>query len=248
MYVIHDKYTLVAQTMAEVPVQALLPYGPFKSVAVRPQIAATLGGSVSDMFPEFTRDFPFTVASMERHWSKPRLALRDGAGWHANLFLEQEALNLFFDDPYPVYANEPYFDVSMMPPKWGGLYRSMSSFTITDKSSYSPLGWRNTPLPRSMDVDQFSTETNTKKAKLKAFEKQLGVTASRKLRCWMFTDANDSLWIDEQHCDKRVYHVRVDAFADAYVLPDPGTSLDEYLAHVVAGRPPKDFDFRASSH
>lgn len=244
MYVIPDKYTLVAHTMAEVPAKALLPYGRFKSVAVRPQIAVTFGGSVSDMFPEFTRDFPFTVASMEAHWSKPTLALKDGAGWHADLFLEQQAFNLFFDDPYPVYANEPYFDVSMMPPNWVGLYRSMSSFTITGKSSYSPLGWRNTPLPRSMDINQFSNETNTKKAKLKAFEKQLGVSKERKLRCWMFTDGHDSLWIDEQHCDKKVYHVHADAFADAYVLPDPGTTLDEYLAHVVAGGLPSDFDFR----
>lgn len=246
MYVISDKYTLLARTMADVPAKALQPYGPFKSVAVRQQIVATLGGSVSEMFPEFNRDFPLTVASMEAHWSKPTLALRDGAGWHADLFLEQEAFNLFFDDPYPVYANEPYFDVSMMPHRWVGLYRSMSSFTINDRSSYSPIGWRNTPLPLSVDIDQFSTQTNTKKAKLKAFEKQLGVTAPHKLRCWMFTDGHDSLWIDEQHCDKKVYHVHADAFADAYVLPDPGQTLDHYMAHVVAGRSPQEFDFRAS--
>ena len=233
---IPDKYTVVAHAMDEVPAKALS--------AVKPQVAAALGGSVSDMFPEFFSSFPLTVTSMEAHWPKPKLALMDRRSWLAFVFLEQDTLNLFFDDPYPIYANEPYFDVSMFPFEWVGLYRSMSSFVITDQSVHSPLGWRNTPLPRSMDIDQFSTETNTKKVKLTAFEKQLGVTAPGKLRCWMFTDANDSLWIDEQHCDKKVYHVHADVFAEAYVLPDPGVALDQYLAHVVAGGLPKDFDFR----
>lgn len=233
---IPDQYTVVANSMAEVPTKALS--------SVKPQVAAALGGTVGSMFPEFARCFPLTVASMEAHWPKPKLALMDRRSWLAFVFLEQETLNLFFDDPHPIYANEPYFDVSMMPLEWVGLYRSMSSFCITDQSVHSPLGWRNTPLPRSMDIDQFSTETNTKKAKLKAFEKQLGVSQERKLRCWMFTDGHDSLWIDEQHCDKKVHHVHADAFAEAYVLPDPGATLDQYLAHVVAGGLPTDFDFR----
>ncbi|MGJ7574277.1 hypothetical protein ACSFBX_27355 [Variovorax sp. RB2P76] len=245
---IPGKYTVVAHAMAEVPAKALLPYGPFKLVAVRQQIAERFGGSVSEMFPEFARDFPLTVASMQAHWSKPMLALRDGAGWHATLFLEQETLNLFFASPFPVYADEPYFDVSMLPPRWIGLYRSMESFCITEQSYYSPLGWRNTPLPRGMGIDGFSTETNTKKAKLKAFAKQLDIKlVENHLRCWMLTDAHDSLWIDHQHCDRKVYHVHADAFADAYALPDPGATLDRYLAHVVAGGSPKDFEFREAN-
>lgn len=238
MYV-PGKYTVVTRTMAEVPAKAIS--------VVKPQVAAALGGSVSDMFPEFARCFPLTVASMEAQWSKPTLSVKDmGRAWLETVFLEKGVLNLFFDDPHPIYANEQYFDVSMLPLKWVGLYRSMSSFTITEGSYYSPVGWRNTPLPRSMDIDQFSTETNTKKAKLKTFEKQLGVTQEGKLRCWMLTDAHDSLWIDEQHCDKKVHHVHGDAFADAYMLPDAGGTLDQYLAHVVAGELPKDFNFRKS--
>jgi hypothetical protein len=233
---ITDKYTVVATSMSEVPVKALS--------SIKPQVAAALGGPVSGMFPEFASCFPLTVSSMETHWSKPKLALMDRRRCLAFVFIERETLNLFFDDPYPIYASEPYFEVSMMPLGWDGLYRSMSSFCITDQSVHSPLGWRNTPLPRSMDVDQFSNETNIKKDKLKAFEKQLGVTQERKLRCWMITDGHDSLWIDEQHCDKKVYHVRKDAFTEAYVLPNPVTTLDQYLAHVVAGRLPQDFDFR----
>lgn len=237
MYVHPGKYTIVTRTMAEVPEKAL--------PAVRPQVAASLGGSVGDMFPEFANCFPLAVASMHSHWSKPSLAVTElGLNWLATVFVEKDALNLFFDDPHPIYVDEPYFDVSMIPLQWIGLYRSMESFTITEKSYYSPLGWRNTPLPRGMNIDQFSTETHTKKAKLKAFEKQLGVSQKHNLCCWMFTDGYDSLWIDEEHCDRKVYHVHADAFADAFVLPDPGATLDQYLAHVVSGGRPKDFDFR----
>lgn len=239
MYV-PDKYTVMAHSMDEVPAKAL--------AAVRPQVADALGGSVSDMFPEFARCFPLTVASMEVHWTKPRLALMDRRSWLAFVFLEQDGLNLFFNSPHPISADQSDYGAAilgMLPLEWIGLYRSMKSFTITSESVYSPLGWRNTPLPSGMDIGQFSTETSTKKAKLKAFEKQLGVSQERKLRCWMFTDGYDSLWIDEQHCDKKVYHVHADAFVEAYVLPDPGATLDQYLAHVVAGGLPKDFDFRA---
>ncbi len=243
-----SKYQFVVSSIADVPVQALVPHGKFGVVAVPPQIAEKLGGSVSDLFPDFARNFPLTVASMEKHWSKPTLAVKDmGGDWLANLFLEQRSHNLFMNKPYPIYASDPDFEVvvvRMLPLQWVGLYRSMESFNITSESSHSPLGWRNTPMPRSMDIDRFSTETNIKKAKLKAFEKQLGVTQERKLRCWMLTDAHDSLWIDEQHCDKKVHHVHADAFADAYVLPDPGALLDQYLAHVVAGGQPQDFNFR----
>lgn len=230
-------YTKVVRTMADVPPRAV--------AAVKPGVATGLGGSVAEMFPDFARSFPLTVTSMAQHWSKPALALKDmGRGWLATLFVEQEALNLFFDDPFPVYADEPYFDTSMLPERWVALYRSMSSFTITDKSYYSPVGWHNTPLPRGMDLDQFSTETQTKKQKLKAFEDQLGVDAPSRLCCWMITDARDSLWIDAQHCDRKVHHVRGEDFPGAYTLQDPGATLDRYLAHIVAGGKPAAFDFR----
>ena len=241
------QFQFVVSSIADVPANALIPHGKFGVIAVPQQVAERVGGSVSDMFPELARDFPKTVKSMESYWSKPKLAITDmGRGWLATLFLEQEALNLFLDDPHPIYADEAYFDVSMMPLRWVGLYRSMSSFCITDRSTYSPLGWSNTPLPRSMDIDQFSTQTDTKMAKLKAFEKQLGVSQERKLRCWMITDGGDSLWIDEQHGDKKVHHVHADAFADAHVLRNPDSMLDHYMAHVLEGGAPKEFEFRLS--
>lgn len=235
-------YTTLARTIADVPAPAL--------PAVRLRLADKLGGSVGEMFPEFANAFPLTVASMEMHWSKPMLALKDmGRDWLVTLFLEQDGANLFLNNPMPPYAEWPDFDTAvmgMMPLRWIALYRSMESFIITKDSSYSPLGWSNTLLPRGLRIDEFSSETNIKKAKLKAFGKKLGMSRAEYLNCWMLTDAHDSLWIDEEHCDKRVYHVHADAFADAYVLPDPGATLDQYLAHVVAGGAPKDFDFRVA--
>ncbi|WCM95104.1 hypothetical protein M5C99_10505 [Acidovorax sp. NCPPB 2350] len=238
MYV-PDKYTIVASNMADVPARALS--------VVKPQVITTLGGTVSNMFPEFAGSFPKTVACMEAHWSRPKLALMDRRSWLAFIFLEQEGLNLFFDEPHPIYGNESYFDISMMPPEWVGLYRSMSSFTITGESVYSPFVWSNTLLPRSIDINQFAVERKINKTEFKDFERKLDIRQEHKLRCWMFTDAHDSLWIDEQHCNKKVYHVRADAFADAYVLPNPGEVLDQYLANIVAGGAPEDFDFRAIS-
>lgn len=167
-----------------------------------------------------------------------------GTAWLTNLFLEQDARNLFFDDPYPIYADEPYFETGMLPPAWLGLYRSMSSFVITERSYYSPLGWLNTPLPRALDTDEYCKQTDSTKAAVRAFEKRLEVTMPGALRCWLLTDAQDSLWIDQQHNDRKVYHVRAGAFSEARVLPDPDKSLDEYLALVVAGGRPEEFDFR----
>lgn len=241
MYVA-DKLTIVARTVAEIPEKAL--------PSIRPEFAARLGGSVGEVFPDFARSFPATAKSMGKHWAKPAVAFTDmGRNWLAQMFLEQPMLNLFIKQASPpAYVEGPIFDEArqMLPEQWLALYRFMESFTITNESFYSPLGWKNTPLPRGLSVDEFSAETHTKKAKLKAFAKQLDVNQPQHLRCWMFTDAHDSLWIDEEHCDKKVYHVHADAFADAYVLPDPGATLDRYLAHVVAGGLPKDFDFRGA--
>lgn len=233
-----DKYTVVATNTAEIPRAGL--------AATKPQVAAALGSSVGEMFPEFAAGFPRTVAAMEASWSKPRLALRDmGRAWIANLFIERDDFNLFFDDPYPLHASEPYFDVSMLPPAWAVLYRSMSSFTITTGSSYSPVGWRNTPLPQSKDIEWFSLEAKIDVRPLNEFARRLGVTEPRSLRCWLLTDSIDSLWIDEQHRNRKVYHVESDRFDDALALADPDRTLDLYLAHVATPAPPDSFQFRA---
>lgn len=232
------KFTTVVRSMAEVPPRAVN--------SVKPRIAGALGMPVSAMFPEFAAAFPLTTAMMEAHWSQPFLAVRDmGGGWVVYLLLEREGHNLFFDDPFPIYADRDYFDTSMMPERWIPLYRSFSSFVITDQSTYSLVAWRDTPMGRSKDVEDFAKLTNIRKSRVKALQGKLRVAQTALLRLWMLTDNLDSLWIDEEHRDRNVYHVHGDAFSNAYRVGDPGEMLDRYLAHVVSGGAPKDFDIRA---
>ena len=73
-------------------------------------------------------------------------------------------------------------------------------------------------------------------------------TLAKKMRCWMVTDAGDSLWLDEEGCDHKVYHVKSSDFKNYYVLPNPEAKLDQYLAHYVSGAKPADFDWRKPSN
>lgn len=242
MYTPFNKWTTMVPTLADLPLKAV-PHIPV-------MLKERLGKTTSQMFPEFAKCFPLTVTAMEKCWPKPKLAVSDGRDWLTWVFLENQSLNLFFNGPVllPTYDEHPEWlenHFGHLPQRWLGLYHSMSSFVITPESIYSPLGWRNTPLPNGMRIDTFSTETNTKKSKLKAFAKQIGAASEMSLRCYLLTDAHDSLWVvDDPRRDKKIYHVKADRFEEAYVLPDPESLLDEYLAHVVAGGEPKDFDFR----
>jgi hypothetical protein len=247
MYTPSNKWTTRVPTRADLPTKAL-PHIPTK-------LKERLGGSTSQMFPEFATCFPLTVTAMERCWSKPNLAVTESRDWLAWVFLEREDRNLFFGGRvlWPRYDEHPEWiedGFGHLPKRWFGLYHSMSSFVITQESSYSPIGWRNTPLPNGMGIDTFSTETHTKKTKLKAFAKQIGAANELSLSCYLLTDAHDSLWVVDKpggpHT-RKVHHVKADRFEEAYVLPDPENTLDEYMAHVVAGGEPKDFDFRKPS-
>lgn len=232
-----DRSIVVAHTAADIPERAHL--------FVPSTIAEKLGASVSTLFPEFAAAFPLTVQSMESYWSKPALAIRDmGRDWLAKLFIESDAANLFFDNPYPIYRNKQYFDVGMLPPQWTALYQSMSSFVLTPEMSYSPTCWRNTPLPHGIDVARFGDETGLTTVAFNEFKRQLEVPDDAGLRCWLITERLESLWINEHRRDGSVYHVVGDVFSDPFPLLDPGLVLDRYLSHVVARREVSEFDFR----
>ena len=231
------KHYVVIESMTDVPSLA--------RSAIRQQLAERIGGSVSSIFPEFSASFPMAVESMEKNWPKPKLALKDmGRDWHVVMFLEDPDRTLFFDDPFPMYAHQPYFDLSMVPEDWAGLYQSMSSFTITAEAFYSCIFWRNTLLPRGLGATSYCKEHRLPKTAPKALARRLGIHNLDKLRCWMVTDARDSLWVDEESRSRIVYHVAEDKFDDAAQLPFPTRTVDNYLAHVIAGRSPADFDFR----
>jgi len=198
------------------------------------------------MFPRFAKCFPLTVNAMETYWSTPVLAFYQfKMRWFASLALEQPEQNLFFDlgnSAYAVEGEEFERDHAMLPDAWKELYRWFWSFGITSDDQLS-LYWTNTPFSFSSRLDLISYQKHFggKRAAAIAFERNIGTD---QLRCWLVTDAGDALWLDEQRCDKAIYHVHRGDYGNAFVLSDPGATLDRYMAHVIAGARPDDFDFR----
>jgi hypothetical protein len=131
----------------------------------------------------------------------------------------------------------------MLPPAWKELYRWFDSFGIV-AASVSAGDWINTPFDHGsrLELEEFRQRTGGKKTDIRAFSQKID---SKKFRCWMLTDAGDSLWLDEQRCDHRVYHVKNGRFDDIFVLPNPAATLDAYLEHVVSRGAARDFNLRA---
>lgn len=214
---------------------------------VRPEIVAQLGHPVDAMFPAFAATFPLCVAAMKQYWAAPKLVtVRVVQNWIASIVLEgPETKNIQIKLQH-VEAEVEGEDFErphrMLPQAWKELYRWFESFGEQDY----PLGaggWINTPFHYSgrLDPEQYRQRIGAKKADIRAFEKAID---SNKLRCWLLTDAGDTLWLDEQRCDHKVYHLKNGNFKDIAVLSQPAQTLDAYLAHVLAGRSPGDFDFR----
>lgn len=215
--------------------------------AVKPEIARRLGRPIDEMLPAFAENFPLTAQAMRTHWPLPVLAFYEYAFTpHGSLVLEGADRNLFFDlgnVALPTEGADFESYVAMLPPPWKELYRWFWSFTITVDVTPS-LYWRNTPVSYAsrLRLRDWARLFKGGTAKAKRFERRV---RSLELRGWLATDADDTLWLDERRCDHLVYHVRGGAFDDAVVLADPSRKLDQYLAHVVSGGRPADFDFRA---
>lgn len=223
---------------AEVP-------GPALST-IRPEIVAQLGQPVHRMFPAFSNAFPRCVAAMEAHWAKPVLVAQEVVqDWTTKLVLEGPAeKNIFIQTRTPgAEIDGPEFEEykAMLPPTWKELYRWFDSFGIVAASNTAG-DWINTPFDHAsrLELEEFRQRTGGKKADIRAFAQKID---SNKFRCWMLTDAGDSLWLDEQRCDHKVYYLRGGNFKDVGVLANPGQALDTYLAHVLSGGKPADFDF-----
>jgi len=181
---------------------------------------------------------------MEGHWPKPVLVFKQVmTDWLGKLVLEGTALNLFFDIGNALSDTDgPEFERShaMLPNRWKELYRWFWSFGIT-RESYLGLQWKNTPLTYGsrLDLKEYVKYFDGEIKKAIEFEKHVG---SALLRCWMVTDTGDSLWLDEFRCDKKVYFIPKGKYEQAMALPDPEDKLDSYLAHVVSGGAPGDFN------
>lgn len=234
-----NSYVYIARSSEEVPEKVVQ--------HIRQEIVSALGGPVSKVFPAFSQAFPLTVESMEKHWGKPVAAFKEVVGqWLSYLLLERQDQNLFFDlryAGYPIAGPDYERDHAMLPSRWRELYRFFESFAITADSQKTPR-WNNTPFTYSgrLTLEEYRQRNGLKKSKVRDFSQKVN---SDNLMCWMISDAGDALFLDEARCDHKVYHVKDDAFEDLFVLPDPGATLDQYLAHVVSGKSPHEFNFRA---
>lgn len=227
----------------DIPVEAL--------AVINPEIMNQLGKSVSAMFPAFCAAFPLTAWSIDAYWPHQlkffiTMSVVDRYPTY-QVVLEREDLNLFFNSPLRIgYETEGEFFYkyrAMLPTKWIELYRWFDSFCIIENAKGGHVT-KNTPFDyvSRLDLEDFRQEYELKKADIQDFSKAID---SKQLRCWMVTDGGNSLWLDEQRCDHKVYHVKSGDFKNFYVLPDPEATLDKYLAHYVAGGQPESFDFRA---
>ena len=211
-----------------------------------------LGGTVAQLYPEFAAAFPAAVASMHRHYGRPLLVLTTVQLHWIHRFLSEGAEDNLLFGPKGAQENKSGSEFDryhqMLPPAWKELYRWFDSFSISEMSIDGRTHF-NTPLGYSgrqhindiRDVYGELLEIKISKRAASAFKSRLD---SDNLRCWMCTEAGDTLWLDEQRLDQKVYHARAQDFADVVELPDPSGTLDRYLAHFIGGGAPVDFDFR----
>lgn len=214
---------------------------------VRQEIVQQLGNPVDVMFPAFAAAFPHCVAALKTHWGVPKLVVKCVAlDWIASIVLEGFQTNniqvMLRIVEAEVEGDEFESFHRMLPEAWKELYRWFESFGLRDY----PLtagGWINTPFHYSgrLNLEQYRQRIGAKKSDVRAFEKRIDST---KFECWLLTDAGDTLWLDEQRCDQKVYHLRNGDFGDVFVLPEPAATLDAYLGHFLSGGSPRNFDFR----
>lgn len=230
----------IYEVSSEIPEDAL----PF----IRSELVASLGQVAGVMFPAFAAAFPLTIKEIANYWpNKPKFVATESKDWWVyQVVIERIDLNLFFNKPpmadWDVDGEEFDEGLEMLPTSWKELYRWFDSFCIIENWMGGNV-IKNTPFCYSgrLDLESYRQEYGLKKVVVREFQEAIG---SKKLRSWMVTDAGDSLWLDEQRCDHKVYHVKNHNFNDVYVLPSPEDALDRYLAHYVSGGKPVDFDFR----
>lgn len=233
-------YPYICNSQSDIPKEAL--------EHLDGQIVDNIGEVFSEIFPQFSQAFALASSRIEKLWGSPKLVLKKVMReWLSFVVAQSDEKNLFFDlQPEFKEKEGEFFDENhqMLPDGWKELYRWFNSFGVTDKS-YFPMDWWNTPFryEARLDLDSYEEGSGATRKQTEQFAKKIGCKRES-LRCWLLTENEDALFIDEEHCDHKVYHVRGKLLDDIYVLPDPLQTLDEYLAHFLSGGKPADFDFR----
>ena len=247
-----NSWDFICRHAREIPLgvpRTLTPPGARERVS--PELVERMGGTVAQLYPEFAAAFPLTNGAMQRHYGPPVLALKIIAlEWVHCFLLEGSVDNIIFgSDVSGLQKSGPDFDRyhAMLPLAWVELYRWFDSFGVTQRPIIG-TAYFNTPVGYSARLDVLELRILYVRNGIKLAKREvdgfLRRMDSSEVKCWMYTEAGDTLWIDEQRLDRKVYHARVPKLSDVVELPEPGGTLDRYLAHVVAAGKPGDFDFR----
>jgi len=232
-------YPYICKIQSEVPREAL--------THIDQKILDRMGGSFSELFPEFSRVFGGASRAIDKLWSPPKLVLQKGLReWAAYIVVQSEAENLFFMlQPEFMEKEGELFDedYQMLPESWKELYRWFNSFCITQKN-YCPMNWWNTPFRFSarLDLDDFEQEGGLSRQDTERFVESVGLKRSG-LTCFLLTENGDALFVSEEECDGRVFHVNTKDMGIVTEIKDPKSSLDQYLEHYLSGGKPEDYSF-----
>ena len=212
-----------------------------------PLIGERLGESISVVFPKFARAFPQAAAVLEADWGRPRMNAIEMQDWLVYLVCEKPDRNLTFDTVsghLKIYA-EPYFEPehAMLPSRWVEFYRHFNSFSLQALDD-SPFVNGGMPSPYEKRVSILEAiGYGMPRRGAKAFAKAID-SDPKWLNCWLLTEAGDTLWIDEEKRDQRVWHIHRERPQDYAEIEDPGEVMDSYLAWRFAGGDSRNFDFR----
>ena len=234
-------YPYICSSQSEIPKEALEHLGK--------EIVEKLGSSFRDIFPQFAQIFRLTSEAIEKNWSTPKVVLKKGIRkniWLSFIVVQTNNKNLFFDlqpefmEKKGELFNEGY---EMLPESWKELYRWFNSFVVAEES-YCPMDWWNTPFSYEsrINLDDYEEGSGVTRQQTVKLAKAIGCKRDS-LRCWLLTENEDALFINEEACDGKVYHVRGKQLDVITEILDPRKTLDEYLAHYLSGGKPADFQF-----
>ncbi len=232
-------YPHICRNTAEIPEESL-PH-------LEEKIAARIGGNFTSIFPEFSKVFPKACSVIEKEWSNPVLALKKGMReWLAFIVVHKENKKIFFH-LQPKFADKEgkLFDedYEMLPESWKELYRWFDSFCVTTES-YAQMNWWNTPFRFSgrLNLDDYEQGSGSSRKQTEAFAK--GLKCKREdLICLFLTENEDALFINENSCDGKVFHVNGKNMNVVTEINDPRKSLDDYLSFFLSGGSPLTYHF-----
>ncbi|MCF2860523.1 hypothetical protein L1286_23970 [Pseudoalteromonas sp. SMS1] len=230
-------YPYVCNSQSEIPMEAL--------DHLDKQIIDRVGGSFSTMFPQFAQVFRKTSQVIEKDWEAPKLVLKKGTReWLSFVVVQTDSSNLFFSlQPDFMDKEGELFDEDyiMLPESWREIYRWFNSFCLTDKS-YCLMDWWNTPFryEARLSLNEYEKGSKVSRAQTDKFAETIGCKREM-LRCWLLTENEDALFINEEACDGKVFHVKGKQLNIITEIIDPKDKLDEYFAHYLSGMNPESF-------